>query len=334
MLVDLRSDTVTTPTLEMRQVMFDAPVGDDVYGEDPTVNALQEYVADLLGFEAALFTTSGVQANQIAIAAHTQRGQEVICSQGAHIYEYELGMMAAFAGVVPRFVDAPKGVPDPSDVRKAIRRSVHQSPSGLIALENTHNRAGGTILPLEVIQEIRKISLEEGISLHLDGARIWNALAAQKLEPSQITKHFDSAAVCLSKGLGAPIGSLVAGSKTFIKECHRYRKMLGGGMRQAGSLAAAGMYALRQHRRHLEATHHQAMHLAVSLANRGFKIDLERVQTNMVYITLEDAPEKLETWAAQGVRAGIMSENLVRLVTHFQITDEMIEHTIQVIGAV
>ncbi len=334
MIVDLRSDTVTTPTLEMRQVMFDAPVGDDVYGEDPTVNALQDYVADLLGFEAALFTSSGVQANQIAIAAHTQRGQEVICTQGAHIYEYELGMMAAFAGVVPRFVDAPQGVPDPSDVRKAIRRSVHQSPSGLIALENTHNRAGGTVLPLEVIAGIRQISLEEGIPLHLDGARIWNALAAQKLEASEVTKHFDSAAVCLSKGLGAPVGSLVAGSKAFIKECHRYRKMLGGGMRQAGSLAAAGMYALRHHRSHLEQTHHQAMHLATTLEARGFKIDLERVQTNMVYITLENAPEKLEAWAAQGVRAGIMAENLVRLVTHFQITDEMIEHTIKVIATV
>ncbi len=334
MIVDLRSDTVTTPTLEMRQAMFDAPVGDDVYGEDPTVNALQEYVAQMLGFEAALFTSSGVQANQIAIAAHTQRGQEVICTQGAHIYEYELGMMAAFAGVVPRFVDALKGVPDPTDIRRAIRRSVHQSPSGLIALENTHNRAGGTFLPLEVIEESRKISLEEGIPLHLDGARIWNALAAQKLEPIEITKHFDSAAVCLSKGLGAPVGSLVAGSKAFIKECHRYRKMLGGGMRQAGSLAAAGMYALNHHRGLLEKTHHQAKYLAKSLSAQGLSIDLERVQTNMVYIHLENAPEKLEAWATQGVRAGIMAENLVRLVTHFQITDEMIEHTIKVIGTV
>ncbi len=334
MIVDLRSDTVTVPTLEMRQVMFDAPVGDDVYAEDPTVNALQDYVADLLGFEAALFTSSGVQANQIAIAVHTQRGQEVICTEGAHIYEYELGMMAAFSGVVPRFVVAPKGVPEPSDVRKAIRRSVHQSPSGLIALENTHNRAGGTVLPLEVIAEIRKISLEEHIPLHLDGARVWNALAAQKLEPKAMMQHFDSAAVCLSKGLGAPVGSVVVGSKAFIKECHRYRKMLGGGMRQAGSLAAAGLHALKHHRGLLEATHLQAKHLGSSLAARGWDIDLERVQTNMVYITMQNAPEKLEIWANQGVKAGMMAENLVRLVTHFQITDAMIEHTLEVIGSV
>jgi threonine aldolase len=334
MIVDLRSDTVTIPTLEMRQVMFDAPVGDDVYAEDPTVNALQDYVADLLGFEAALFTSSGVQANQIAIAAHTQRGQEVICTEGAHIYEYELGMMAAFAGVVPRFVVAPKGVPETSDVRKAVRRSVHQSPSGLIALENTHNRAGGTVLPLEVIAEIRKISLEEHIPLHLDGARVWNALAAQKLEPKAMMQHFDSAAVCLSKGLGAPVGSVVVGSKAFIKECHRYRKMLGGGMRQAGSLAAAGMYALEHHRSLLEDTHLKAKHLGSSLAARGWDIDLERVQTNMVYITMQNAPEQLEAWAKQGVKAGMMADNLVRLVTHFQITDAMIEHTLEVIGSV
>ncbi len=331
MIVDLRSDTVTIPTPLMRQAMLQAPVGDDVYGEDSTVNALQEHVAAMLGFEAALFTTSGVQANQIAIAAHTQRGQEVICTEGAHIYEYELGMMAAFAGVVPRFVSAPKGVPDPADIRRAIRRSVHQSPTGLIALENTHNRAGGTVQPLEVIKNTRAISLEEGIPLHLDGARIWNALATQNLEPREVTQHFDSAAVCLSKGLGAPVGSLVAGSKAFIKECHRYRKMLGGGMRQAGILAAAGMYALENNRVLLEKTHAQAKHLAEKLAEQGFEIDLERVQTNMVYINLPDAPAKLEAWANKGVRAGMMAENLVRLVTHFQITDEMIEYALEVI---
>lgn len=328
MIVDLRSDTVTVPTFPMRQAMFDAPVGDDVYSEDPSVNALQEFVADLLGFEAALFTTSGVQANQLAIAAHTKRGQEVICAEGAHIYEYELGMMAAFAGVVPRFVAAPKGLPDPSNIRKAIGRSIHQSPTGLIALENTHNRAGGTILPPEMIAATRAISLAEGIPLHLDGARLWNALAAQHLEPQAITQHFDSVAVCLSKGLGAPVGSLVVGSRAFIKECHRYRKMLGGGMRQAGSLAAAGMHALTQHRGLLEATHRQARYMAMSLVAKGFEIDLERVQTNMVYINLPDAAQHLEAWAAQGLRAGMMGENLVRLVTHFQISDEMLEYAL------
>jgi threonine aldolase len=332
MLVDLRSDTVTVPTHAMRQAMFESQVGDDVYGEDPTVNALQEQIAQMLGFEAALFTTSGVQANQIAIAAHTQRGQEVICTEGAHIYEYELGMMAAFAGVVPRFVSAPKGVPDPQDIRRAVRHSVHQSPTGLIALENTHNRAGGTVLPLEVIEQTSQIARQEGLPFHLDGARVWNALEAQQLEPKALAQHFDSMAVCLSKGLGAPVGSLIAGSKAFIKECHRYRKMLGGGMRQAGVLAAAGLYALEHHRGLLGKTHQQARWLAEQLATKGFEIDLERVQTNMVYITLPDAPQKLQTWAAKGVKAGMMAENLVRLVTHFQIDDDMLEYAISVIA--
>jgi threonine aldolase len=330
MLVDLRSDTVTVPTPAMRQAMLEAPVGDDVYGEDPTVNALQDQVAQMLGYEAALFTTSGVQANQIAIAAHTQRGQEVICTEGAHIYEYELGMMAAFAGVVPRFVAAPKGVPDPDDIRRAVRHSVHQSPTGLIALENTHNRAGGTVLPLEVIAATSQIAKAEGLPFHLDGARVWNALEAQQLEPIALAQHFDSMAVCLSKGLGAPVGSLIAGSKAFIKECHRYRKMLGGGMRQAGVLAAAGLYALDHHRALLGKTHQQARILAERLAAHGYNIDLERVQTNMVYITLPDAPHKLEAWAAKGIKAGMMADNLVRLVTHFQVTDEMLEHALEV----
>jgi threonine aldolase len=330
MVVDLRSDTVTVPTLAMRQAMFDAPVGDDVYGEDPTVNALQDQVATMLGYEAALFTTSGVQANQIAIAAHTQRGQEVICTEGAHIYEYELGMMAAFAGVVPRFVAAPKGVPDPEDIRRAVRHSVHQSPTGLIALENTHNRAGGTVLPMDVIVATSQIAKAEGLPFHLDGARVWNALEAQHLEPRDLAQHFESMAVCLSKGLGAPVGSLIAGSKAFIKECHRYRKMLGGGMRQAGGLAAAGLYALEHHRGLLGKTHEQARALAERLSAHGFAIDLERVQTNMVYISLPDAPQKLEAWAQRGVKAGMMAENLVRLVVHFQISDDMLEYALGV----
>ncbi|MFN3266604.1 MAG: threonine aldolase family protein [Deinococcales bacterium] len=333
MIVDLRSDTVTVPTPAMRQAMLEATVGDDVYGEDPTVNALQDLMAKMLGFEAALFTTSGVQANQIAIAAHTQRGQEVICTEGAHIYEYELGMMAAFAGIVPRFVAAPKGIPDPQDIRRAIRRSVHQSPTGLIALENTHNRAGGTVLPLEIIKASREIATNEGLPLHLDGARVWNALEAQQLEPQQLAEHFDSMAVCLSKGLGAPVGSIIAGSKAFIKECHRYRKMLGGGMRQAGILAAAGIYALEHHRQFLGKTHQQARYLAEALGAKGFAIDLERVQTNMVYIQLPDADKKLAAWAQKGVKAGMMAENLVRLVTHFQITDAMLEYALEVIDS-
>jgi threonine aldolase len=330
--IDLRSDTVTVPTPELRQAMFEADVGDDVYGEDPTVNALQEKVASLLGFEAALFVPSGVMANQVAIAAHVQRGQEVICTEGAHIYEYELGMMAAFSGVVPRFVHAPLGAPDPADVRRAVRRSVHQSPTGLIALENTHNKAGGTILPLEVIRAVREISVEEGLPLHLDGARVWNAIAALGVEPRAITQHFDSAAVCLSKGLGAPVGSVVAGSRAFVNECHRYRKMMGGGMRQAGILAAAGLHVLEHGLQRLPDDHRRARTLADGLIAAGWHVNAAAVQTNMVYVTVPDAYATLEHWAARGVRAGAMGDTSVRLVTHFQINDADIERALELIG--
>jgi len=313
--------------------MLEAVVGDDVYGEDPTVNALQERVAAMLGFESALFVPSGVMANQVAIAVHVQRGEEVICAAGAHIYEYELGMMAAFSGVVPRFVPAPLGVPDVGDVRRAIGRSVHQSPTGLIALENTHNKAGGCVLPLEVIAAVREVSLAEGIPLHLDGARVWNAVVALGVTPLEVTRHFDSAAVCLSKGLGAPVGSVVAGSAAFIKQCHRYRKMMGGGMRQAGILAAAGLHVLEHGLQRLAGDHARARRLADGLIAAGWQVNLATVQTNMVYITVPDAAATVELWAARGVRAGMMGATSVRLVTHFQITDADIQATLEAIGA-
>lgn len=331
--IDLRSDTVTVPTPELRQAMMDAPVGDDVYGEDPTVNALQERVASLLGFESALFVPSGVMANQVAIAAHTQRGQEVICAAGAHIYEYELGMMAAFSGVVPRFVPAPLGVPEAGDVRRAIGRSVHQSPTGLIALENTHNKAGGCVVPITTIAAVREVSLAEGIPLHLDGARVWNAVTALGVTPLEITQYFDSAAVCLSKGLGAPVGSVVAGSAAFIKQCHRYRKMMGGGMRQAGMLAAAGLHVLEHGLQRLPADHRRARRLADGLVAAGWQVNLAAVQTNMVYITVPDAAATVTAWAARGVRAGMMGATSVRLVTHFQIGDADIEAALELIGS-
>jgi threonine aldolase len=334
MRIDLRSDTVTVPTPELRRAMLEAAVGDDVYGEDPTVNALQERVAQMLGFEAALFTPSGVMANQVAIAAHTQRGQEVICTEGAHIYEYELGMMAAFSGVVPRFVPAPLGAPDPQDVRRAIKRSVHQSPTGLIALENTHNKSGGTIVPLEVIRGVREVSLHERIPMHLDGARVWNAVVALGVQPREISQYFDSAAVCLSKGLGAPVGSVVAGSRAFIRECHRYRKMMGGGMRQAGILAAAGLHVLEHGLPRLKEDHRRALTLAHGLLSAGWHVNLAAVQTNMVYVTVPDATATLSAWAARGVMAGAMSDTSVRLVTHFQISDDDIQTALKAIGTI
>lgn len=333
MIVDLRSDTVTVPDEAMRRAMIEAPVGDDVYGEDPTVNELQQEAARLLGFEAGLFMPSGTMTNQVAIAVHTRRGEEVIVPEGAHVYEWELGMMATFSGVVPRFVKAPLGVPDPADVRAAIRRSIHQSPTGLISLENTHNKAGGTVLPLDVIRGVRHVATEEGLPLHLDGARVMNAAVALNVPIAEVTGAFDSVSLCLSKGLGAPVGSVLVGSRTFIGQAHRYRKMMGGGMRQAGVLAAAGLVALREGPKRLAEDHRRARELAHALVNAGFGVDLASVQTNMVYAAVPDAARRADAWAAQGVKVNALSEDSVRFVLHHQITDEMLARAVDVVTA-
>ncbi|WP_034342141.1 low-specificity L-threonine aldolase [Deinococcus misasensis] len=328
MLVDLRSDTVTRPTPEMLQAMLEAPVGDDVYGEDPTVNLLQEEAARLLGFEAALFMPSGTMTNQVAIATHTKRGQEVITQQGAHIYEYELGMMATFSGVVPRFVAAPLGIPDPADIRKAIGRSIHKSPTGLISLENTHNVAGGTVVPLDVLKGVREVSLSEGLPMHVDGARLMNAAVALGVDVKEITQHFDSVSLCLSKGLGAPVGSVLAGSRAFIKEAHRYRKMMGGGMRQAGILAAAARLALSQGPARLAEDHRKTRVLAEALVAAGYGVNMEAVQTNIIYAQVPDAFQKVEELKSKGILANALYADSLRVVLHHQITQEMLDHTI------
>jgi threonine aldolase len=329
--VDLRSDTVTKPTPEMRAAMAAAEVGDDVYGEDPTVNRLQELAADKLGFEAAIFAPSGSMANQMAVAAHTSKGQEVVLTEGAHLYEYELGMMAVFSGVVPRFVRAPLGVPDPDEVRRAVRHSPHQSPTGLISLENTHNTAGGTVLPLEVLRGVRAVANEEGLPLHLDGARVFNAAAALNVDVREITRHFDSAMISLSKGLGAPVGSILAGSRQMVKTAHRYRKMMGGGMRQAGILAAAGIMALEVGPGRLAGDHARARRLGEELAAGGLAVNLDTVQTNMVYARVPNAAERVREWATEGVLASAMGPDTVRFVTHFQVTDEGIARALSVV---
>ena len=331
--VDLRSDTVTQPSPTMRRAMAEAVVGDDVYGEDPTVNTLQQEVAALLGKEAALFMPSGSMTNQAAIAAHTTRGQEVICAEGSHIYEWELGMMAAFSGVVPRFVPAPLGVPDPQQVRRAVRHSVHQSPTGLISLENTHNKMGGTVIPIEVMHTIRAVADAEGLPLHLDGARMANAAAALNASLEDVAAPFHSVSLCLSKGLGAPVGSVLAGSAEFIARAHRYRKMLGGGMRQAGILAAAGLIALRDGPARLSADHLRTRKLAEALIEAGYDVNLAAVQTNIIYATIPDAQRKVEAWAEQGVLANALDEDSVRFVLHWQIDDEMLDKAIGVLRA-
>ncbi len=332
-IADLRSDTVTTPTPEMRAAMASAAVGDDVYGEDPTVNELQAEVARLTGHEAGLFMPSGSMTNQVAIAVHTRRGEEVVCAEGSHIYEWELGMMAAFSGVVPRFVPAPLGVPAPEDVRLAVRHSVHQSPTGLISLENTHNKAGGTIIPIDTIREIRAVADAEGLPLHLDGARVFNAAAALDVPLSEITRHFHTVSVCLSKGLGAPVGSVLLGSAAAMKQAHRYRKMLGGGMRQAGILAAAALVALRDGPARLKEDHRRTRQLAEALVEAGFDVNLAAVQTNIIYVTLPDAAGRVAKWAEQGVLASALGPDSVRFVLHHQTGDEALEQAIEVLTA-
>jgi threonine aldolase len=325
-LIDLRSDTVTRPTAAMRRAMAGAEVGDDVYGEDPTVNRLQELVAERAGFEAGLFVPSGTMGNQVALATHTQRGEEVIAPAGAHVYEYELGSLAVIAGVVPRLVPAALGVPEPEAVRAAVTRSRHQAPTGLITLENTHNRAGGTVVPLAVARAVGEVARDVGVPYHLDGARAWNAAVALGVPLAEVCRPFDSASLCLSKGLAAPVGSVLVGSRAFIDAAHRYRKLLGGGMRQAGVLAAAGIVAVETMVDRLADDHARARSLAQALADAaGVRVDLAAVQTNMVYLEVDAAADFVAAAAEAGVLANALGASTVRLVTHADVDDDAIE---------
>ncbi len=321
--VDLRSDTVTRPTPAMRRAMSEAEVGDDVYGEDPTVARLEVLVAELAGKEAGLFVPSGTMGNQVALAAHTRRGVEVIAPEGAHVYEYELGSMAVLSGLIPRLVPAPGGVPDPADVRAAVSPGVHQAPTGLIVLENTHNRAGGTVVPPAVAWAVAEVARGAGVPLHLDGARAWNAAVALGVPLSELCAPFDSVSLCLSKGLCAPVGSVLVGPRALLAEAHRYRKMLGGGMRQVGVLAAAGLVAVTSMVDRLADDHRRARELAASVVGTdGIAIDLEAVQTNMVYLRVADARGLVAALEREGVRANAMGPTAVRLVTHADLDDD------------
>ena len=331
-MIDLRSDTVTQPTPKMRQAMMNAQVGDDVYGQDPTVNRLQEMLAERTGLEAGLLMPSGTMSNQIAIAVHTERGQEVIAPEGAHVYEYELGSMAVISGALPRLVPAPLGIPEVEDLRSAVHRSIHQAPTGLIVLENTHNKSGGTVVPLERCHEVSQLAEEEGLPLHLDGARAANAAAALNVSLADLCAPFDSVSLCLSKGLAAPVGTVLLGSKDFIKEAHRYRKMLGGGMRQAGVLAAAGIVALEEMMGRLSEDHERARGLAESLAKLSeVTLDLSTVQTNMIYFQVQNAAALADKLAEQGVLCNALGPQTIRLVTHYHISDEDVSRTVEVI---
>jgi len=328
---------VTLPTDEMREAMNNAEVGDDVYQEDPTVNRLEELAAKKLGKEAALFVPSGTMGNLIAVLTHCQRGGEVILEKDSHIYYYEVGGMSAVAGVIPRLIVGDRGILNPQDIREALRgENLHYPKTTLICLENTHNRAGGTIIPLKVTEEICQLAHQRNIAVHLDGARIFNAAIALNIEPALLTKDVNSVMFCLSKGLSAPVGSILTGSKEFIKRARKNRKMLGGGMRQAGILAAAGIIALENMVERLEEDHKNARILGEGLADiSGIKVDLATIQTNMVYFDLResnmDTFQFLPKLAEHNILGSPRPPTKVRLVTHYGINEEDIYTTIKAI---
>jgi threonine aldolase len=338
--VDLRSDTVTRPTPAMQEAMFAAEVGDDVFGEDPTVNALQEKAARLLGKEAALFVASGTMGNQLSIKAHTVPGDEVIIEAGAHAMNYEGGASAVVSGIQFFGIPGYRGVFDATQVEAAVRvDDVHFPVSRLVVIENTHNRGGGTVFPLQTIHEIREVANRRGLRMHMDGARLWNACVAAKITPAGYAAPFDSVSVCLSKALGCPAGSIVAGPKDFIKKVHRFRKMMGGGMRQVGFLAAAGIHALDHHLDRLEEDHRKARKLAQGLAGiKNLSIRPEEVETNILYFDTapseRTAHEVVAACRAKGVFLHPTAKTRIRCVTHLDVSFEQVDQALQVIAGV
>ena len=317
--------------------MSNAEVGDDVYQEDPTVYRLEELAAKKIGKEAALFVPSGTMGNLIAVLAHCQRGDEVILEMDSHIYYYEVGGMSAVAGVIPRLIAGDKGILNPQDVKMALREiNLHYPKTTLICVENTHNRAGGTITSPKIIEEICQLAHQRNIQVHLDGARIFNAAVALNIKPALLAKDVDSMMFCLSKGLSAPVGSILTGSKEFIQRARKNRKMLGGGMRQAGILAAAGIIALENMVERLEEDHKNARILGEGLADiGGIKIDLETIQTNMVYFNLNKSGmntyQFLPKLAEYNILGSPQPPTKVRLVTHYGINEDDIYVTIKAI---
>jgi len=326
-LVDLRSDTVTRPTPEMFEAMQNAPLGDDVLGDDPTVIELEELAAKTTGKEAALFVPSGTMGNQIALASHCERGDAIIIEEGAHIIYYEVGAPALLAGVVTFTVPSRRGAMDPEDVEKRVlRRNLHTPGTSLICIENTHNRGGGTIIPLEWMREYRDIADRHGIKVHLDGARVFNAAVAMGLPVVDITEHVDSVNFCLSKGLRSPIGSVLCGTEEIIDKARLWRKRLGGGMRQAGILAACGIVSLTQMVDRLADDHARAKRLALAVGKLpGLSIDLESVETNMVLVNTEAPASDWQAWLKDaGVLCFAVAPHRLRLVFHGDIDDDCV----------
>jgi len=337
MITDLRSDTFTKPTPEMREAMFRAPVGDDVFGEDPSVNELEAMAAALFGMEAAIFCPSGTMTNQVAIKCHTQPGDEVICDKLSHVYIYEGGGIAFNSGCQVKPVDGDRGRITAAQVEALINPDdPHKARTRLVSVENTANRGGGSCYDFTELQRIKEICSKNNLIFHLDGARLWNALVAKGEKPEQYGELFDTISICLSKGMGAPVGSLLLGTSGLIKQARRVRKVFGGGMRQAGYLAAAGIYALQHHMDRLADDHQKAKEIAAALQKKDFIGAMMPVETNILIfevkgsLTPKDFCNRLRQ---HRILCLPISATQVRMVTHLDITNEMLKNCIQVIEA-
>ncbi len=335
MITDLRSDTFTKPSSAMLEAMFKAQVGDDVFGEDPSVNQLEAMAAEMFGMQAAVFCPSGTMTNQIAIKCHTRPGDEVICDKVSHVYIYEGGGIASNSGCQVKPIDGDRGRITAEQVTNAINPDdVHKARTRLVSLENTANRGGGSCYDFTEIQQIKEICLHNNLILHLDGARLWNALVAQNESPKQYGEVFDSISICLSKGMGTPVGSLLLGDADFIKQARRVRKVFGGGMRQAGFMAAAGIYALENNIERLTEDHFHAKEMAAALGKKDFIGKIMPVETNIVIFEVQGsytAKEFCDKLKAYNILCLSISPTLVRMVTHLDFTNEMLKELIQVI---
>jgi len=338
--IDLRSDTVTKPSPAMRRAMAEAEVGDDVYLEDPTVNRLQARSAEIFGREAGLFVPSGSMGNLTCIMAQAGRGQEVICEAAGHVYNYEMASMSALGGVLPRIIPTENGIMSWEQIAPAIRERAYYRPqTALVALENTHNMAGGTVYPTRVSREICDKAHKAGLKVHLDGARVFNAATYLREDVAAMTEPFDSVQFCFSKGLGAPVGSMIVGSKELIEQCRVIRKMLGGGMRQAGVLAAAALVALEEGPKRLHIDHENAQVLAQGLARiPGITIEPDKVQTNIVLYDVRKtgltSAQFLQKLAERKVLGGPVDARRVRMVTHLDVDRDDMEQALRRIGEV
>jgi len=337
MIIDFRSDTVTKPTAAMLQAMMAAKVGDDVFSEDPSINELERMSAEMFGMESGLFCPSGTMTNQIAIKCHTQPGDEVICDESAHVYQYEGGGIAFNSSDSVKLLYGDRGRINAEQVKAAINADDnHKAHSSLVCIENTSNRGGGSCYDFNEIKKIKQVCRENDLGLHLDGARLWNAMIAKNEAPKQYGETFDSISICLSKGLGCPVGSVLIGKKDLIKKARRIRKVFGGGMRQAGFLAAAGIYALKNNIERLKHDHEHAKQIGNAIAKISITKSVLPVETNIIIfetIASATAATVVEKLKQKGILCSIVAADRVRLVVHLDITEEMVTKTIEIIKA-